>query len=125
MTLEHDFDQHCEILPNFKYLKLNCNNLYIINSLPNSIVELELDRRFNLKMDNLPTSIKKLVINKYSNYDQDLNCLPDYIEELQLNSDYKKRILKIPSKLKKIICHNDYPYKDDFVKCDYVQTYRL
>ncbi len=74
-------------------------------------------------MDNLPTSIKKLVINKFSIYDADLNCLPDSIEELHLNFHYKKRILKIPSNLKKLVCDENYPYKDDFVMCN-VQTYR-
>ena len=68
-------------------------------------------------MDNLPTSIKKLIICPNSNYNMDLNCLPDFIEELHLNVNYKKRILHIPSNLKKLICHKDYPYKDDFAMC--------
>ena len=68
-------------------------------------------------MNNLPTSIKKLVINEHSNYDKDLNCLPYYIEELQLNKSYNKRILKIPQNLKKIICHKNYLYKNDFIAC--------
>ncbi len=50
-------------------------------------------------MDNLPTSIKKLVIKKYSNYNMDLNCLPNLIKELHLNYKYKKHILHIPSNI--------------------------
>ncbi len=70
---------------------------------------------FNLQMNDLPTSIKKLVIHKCSNFAANLNCLPDSIEELHLNYKYKKRILKIPLNLKKLICSENYPYINDFV----------
>ncbi len=123
LTLGWRYVQQYDIPSNIKYLKLNCNNSYIINSLPNSIVELKLGHRFNLQIDNLPTSIKKLVINKYSDYNADLNCLPDSIEELHLNKSYKKPILYIPSNLKKIICHKDYPHINNFRNCDKIETY--
>ncbi len=42
---DYKLSQQCNI-PNVKYLKLNCNNSYIIDSLPNSIVELGLERRY-------------------------------------------------------------------------------
>ncbi len=80
----------------------------------NSIVELKLGYDFNLKIDNLPTFIKKLVMHKNSNYNADLNCLPDCIEELYLNHAYKKRIMHIPRNLKKLVCHKDYLYQNDF-----------
>ena len=114
LTFGYKFNQQYNISPNIKYLKLNCNNVYIINSLPNSVAELELDEDFHLGLDNLPTSIKILRINKKSYYNVDLNCLPDFIEELHLNFNYKKRILYIPSNLKKIVCYKDYPYINDF-----------
>ncbi len=117
LTLGYCYDKQCSIPSNIKYLNLNCNNQYIIDSLPNSIVELELDYHFNLQMDNLPTSIKKLVIINISHYNKDLNCLPNFIEELYLNRHYKKRVTNIPSNLKKLSCHMNYPYKDDFRMC--------
>ena len=142
LKLGYKFDKEYKISLNIKYLELNCNNQCIIDSLPNSIVELKLGYSFNLQMDNLPTSIKKLVfyknckcdltysylcaeellLNGNGGYSMDLNCLPDFIEELQLNKTYTKRILKIPLNLKKLICHKDYAYKDDFVMCK-VETY--
>ncbi len=118
LTFGYFFNQQCNIPPNIKYLKLNCNNIYIINSLPNSVTELELDYNFNLEMNNLPTSIKKLAIGKDSYYNMDLNCLPDFMEELHLNLHYKKRILNIPKNLKKIVCHRNYPYINDFAIYD-------
>ncbi len=121
LTLNSEFEKNYDIPLGVKYLQLNCNNSYIIDSLPNSIIELELGYTFNLEMNNLPTSIKKLVICKYSDYNMDLNCLPDFVEELQLNDSYKKRILNIPSNLKKLICDKNYKYKDDFAMC-IVQT---
>ena len=117
LGLGQNFKQQITFHPNIKYLKLNCNNQYIIDFLPNSIVELELGYDFNLQMDNLPTSIKKIIIDKGSSYNKDLNCLPDFVEELHLNRYYKKRILNIPSNLKKIICSTKYPYKNDFTMC--------
>ena len=118
LTLGYCFDKQCSIQSNVKYLNLNCNNQYIIDSLPDSIVKLELDYHFNLQMDNLPTSIKKLIIiDVNSDYNKDLNCLPNFIEELQLNRYYKKRITNIPPNLKKLSCHMNYPYKDDFKMC--------
>ena len=112
------FRQQSSIPPNVKYLKLDCDNPYIIDSLPNHVIELEINRNFSLEMNNLPTSIKKIVINKKSHYNTDLNCLPDFVEELHLNSYYRKRILNIPSNLKKLKCDKYYPYKDDFAMID-------
>ena len=123
--LFHDagiFNQNYDIPPNIKYLTLNCNNQYVIEHLPNSIVELELGYGFNLEMNNLPTSIKKLVISKYSDYNIKLNCLPNFIEELHLNRHYPHPILNIPTNLKKLICMANYPYINDFKIFD-VKTY--
>ncbi len=92
LKLGYRFNQQYELYSNIKYLNLDCNNSYIIDSLPNSIVELELNYSFNLQMDNLPTLIKKIIICHCGSYDADLNCLPVFVEELQLNKNYKKRI---------------------------------
>ncbi len=54
------------------------------------MADVKSNMNFNLQIDNLPTLIKKLVINKRSYYNLDLNFLPDYVEELQLNRFYKK-----------------------------------
>ena len=124
LTLGLEFEQQYDIPSNIKYLKLNSNNQYIINYLPNSIAELELElgEYFDLQIENLPTSIKKLIIDKKSVYNLDLNCLPDFIEELHLNRFYKKRISRIPSNLKKLICDKKYPHKNDFRMC-IIETY--
>ena len=127
LTLGGNFNQQITFNPNIKYLKLHCDNQQLIDTLPNSITTLELglgDYSFGLKsqVNNLPTSIKKLVFDIHSLYEQDLNCLPDYIEELQLNMYYRQRILNIPSNLKKLICYELYPHKDDFSMCE-VETY--
>ncbi len=66
-----------------KYLKL-INNLKLIDNLPDSIEELEIDSRLQLELINLPSSIKKLKLNcKNIN----LIILPKSIEYLKI---YKK-----------------------------------
>ena len=95
-------------------MKLNCNNQNIIDYLHNNIEELELGYRFNLELNNLPTSIKKIIFLN-SNYNAELNNLPNSIEYIQLPFRYDKKILNIPTKLKVIKCSEDYKYINDFI----------
>jgi hypothetical protein len=96
------------------YLKFDSNNKNIIEHLPNSIEELELSLFFNLELNNLPNSIKKIKFSKSSKYNKELNCLPKFVESIQLPKYYDKRILNIPSRLKKIICSKNYKFINDF-----------
>jgi hypothetical protein len=88
------------------YLKINSNNKNLIDYLPESIEELVLDYNFDLELNDLPQSIKKISFN-YSNYNKELNCLPSNIE---LPLFYNKEIVKYPNKLKTIKCFNEYKY---------------
>ena len=82
----------------------------------NNIEELTLGHYFNLELDNLPSSIKKIII--YNNgYDKELNNLPISVEYIGLPLDYKKKILKIPKSLKEIKCNENYEFIDDFSNC--------
>ena len=88
-----------------------------------SIKEIELEINFNLELDNLPSSIKKIKFNEYSHYDdKELNCLPIGLEILQLPFKYNLSIQNIPSGLKKLICSKDYLFINDFVNIE-VETY--
>ena len=109
-----NFNQKVDLSFNIKYLKLNCNNLYLIDYLPNSIEELELDYHFDLELNNLPSSIKKISFHINSKYNKELNCLPNFIELLQLPQYYDKKIFKIPQELKKLICYKKYIYINDY-----------
>jgi len=80
---------------------LNCNNISIIEHLPDTIQELELSKRFNLELDNLPSSIKKIIFDKYSPYNKKLNCLPNGLTILKLPTHYKHRIQNIPGGINK------------------------
>ena len=104
-----NFNQNLNIPFNIKYLKLNCNNQNIIDYLHNNIEELELDLDFNLELNNLPTSIKKILFLN-SDYNWELNNLPNSIEYIELPYYYKKKILNIPTKLKVIKCSKKYKY---------------
>jgi hypothetical protein len=84
-----------------KYLKLDCNNKKIIDYLPDSIEELILGKSFNLELNNLPSSIKKIVFEN-AHYTHQLNCLPNNIESIVLSNDCRFKMNKIPSRLKKI-----------------------
>ena len=95
-------------LPNIEYLKLNCDNVHLIENLPNSLVELELAMHFNLELNNLPSNLKKIIICSKSQFNRELNNLSNSIEEIILNNSYNKQIKNIPQNLKKITCYKKY-----------------
>ena len=97
-----------------KYLKLDCNNFHIIAQLSSNIEVLELDYYFNLELNDLPTSLKKIIFNKDSGYNKELNCLPKFVEQIQLPENYDKQIKNLPSKLNKVICLPQYKYIENF-----------
>jgi hypothetical protein len=113
LTLGHEFNEKLDIPYNIKSIKLNCNNQYIINNLPDSIEELELDYMFNLELNDLLSSIKKIIFYKHSKYNKPLNNLPKAVELLELPHKYNIPI-NIPQEFKKIICSKDYKFIDDF-----------
>ena len=47
LTLGYNFNLLIEIPPNIKILKLDCNNIHLIDNLPNSIYELHFLENFN------------------------------------------------------------------------------
>ena len=114
LTFGWHFNQKVDLPFSVKYLKLNCNNQYLIDNLSNNIEELELDYNFNLELNNLPSSIKKILFYKNSEYNKELNCLPNFVETIKLPINYNKKISKIPSGLKKLICHISYKYINDY-----------
>jgi hypothetical protein len=75
---------------------------------------------FNLDLNNLPNSIKKIII-KNENYNKELNCLPESIEYLELPYNYNKQIKKFPLNLRTIKCNSNYKFIDDF--CNYEIIY--
>ena len=107
-----------------KYLKLDCNNSYIIAQLSSNIEVLELDKEFNLELNDLPNLLKKIIFHEESDYDKELNCLPKFVEQIQLPYNYNKQIKNLPQKLKKVICSTQYKYIEDFNNLE-VQTYTV
>ena len=81
-----------------------------------------MDRNFNLKLNDLPTSIKKIIFHINSEYNKELNCLPKFVEQIQLPKNYNKQIKNLPSKLNKVICSNQYKYIEDFNNLE-IETY--
>ena len=110
------------VLPNIKYIRLNCNNVNFMEFLPNSVEELVLENEFNLELNNLPNSVKKISFYG-NNYDKEINCLPEFIEYIRLNKSYEKQIKKFPLNLKIIECYEKYKYIDDFKDKYNVITY--
>ena len=94
LTLGYEFKQKLEIPFNIRILNLECNNQYIINNLPDSIEELELGIWFNLKLDNLPSSMRIIRI-KNVKYNWELNNLPKFLKKLILPKEYIKEIENI------------------------------
>ena len=120
LTIDYNFNKKVNLPHNIKYLNLRCNNQYIIDYLPDGIEELEFGMNFTLELNNLPSTIKKIVFPICCRYNKELNCLPNFVELIQLPRYYDKKILKIPKELKKIICHENYKFIKDF---DNVETY--
>jgi len=54
LTLGYNFNQDLIIPLNIKKLRLGCNNINLIENLPNSIEELIIDQYFDLELNNLP-----------------------------------------------------------------------
>ena len=120
LTLGEKFNQPINITFNIKHLYLHTNNQNVLDNLPDYIEELnfscdfDLDLVKNVKLNNLPNSIKKIIFNKYSKFNGELNCLPKFVESIQLPKLYDKKIINLPVKLKKIICHENYKYAKDY-----------
>ena len=93
-----NFEKKINIPLNVKYLKTSYVENYLMDNLSNNIEELTIYNNNNKNIDNLPNSIKKIII---SNSYTDLNNLPNSIEELILFKNVVK-INKIPKNLKKI-----------------------
>ena len=110
-------------MPNIKYIKLDYDNINIIENLPNSVEEIIFGYDFHLELQNLPNSIKKISFTKNSRYDKELNCLPEFVEYLELGKNYDKKISKFPLNLKTIKCYIYYKYIDDFKDNYNVITY--
>lgn len=114
LTLRFDSVQHVELPLNIKYLSVNSNNQHLIDSLSNNIKHLDLDEKFNLELNNLPTSIERLTIKPFSIYNKPLNNLPMNLQYLQLNHDYNCKIENIPKNLNELVCSKNYKYIGDF-----------
>jgi len=62
LELSYNFNQKDDIPFNIISIKLNCNNRYYINNLPNNIEKIVSCMYFNLELNNLQSSIKKTSI---------------------------------------------------------------
>jgi hypothetical protein len=112
LTFGWKFNQQVNLPFNLKYL--NCDNQYIVDNLPNGIETLEFNFIKNLKLNNLPTGIKKILF--YDCYlNNELNCLPKSIQYIKLNKLYNKKISNIPIELKTIECDKGYKFINDFI----------
>lgn len=85
---------------NLIYFKINSNNKYLIKNLPNGIEELELGNNFNLDINDLPSSIKKIKFYQTGLYDKELNNLPNFLEYLELLNIQTKYIIFLQIKKK-------------------------
>jgi len=93
LTLGENFNQHINIPGWIKKLVLNCDSQSIIDYLLSSIVELIFGLNFNLELNDLPSSIKKIII-KNPDYDKKLNNLPNQIETLEISKYCEKLIVR-------------------------------
>ena len=112
LTIGKKFNKNLIIPLSVKSLVLyGCYNQFIIDNLHNNIEELSIiNCRCEYDLNNLPNSLKKLIIKDYL---YDLNNLPNSIEYLEFNMNLV-RIQKKPKNLKTIKCKYYYEYIDEF-----------
>jgi hypothetical protein len=60
LTFGEEFNQKVELPNSIKYLNLNSNNKSVIDCLPDNLEELVLGHYFNLELNDLKSSIKKI-----------------------------------------------------------------
>ena len=70
-------------MSNIKIICIDCNNINLIENLPNNIDELILNYNFNLKLNNLPNSIKIIRFDNKTYYQKNLNNLPKLLELIE------------------------------------------
>ena len=95
LTFGWSFYQKINLPWNVSHLIINSSNKHLIENLHDGIIVLELHSCFNLELNNLPQSIKKLIIYR-DTYNYELNCLPNNIEYLRLPECYDKPIKNYP-----------------------------
>ena len=62
LTFDFEFNQQVNLPFNVKYLNIDCDNVNIIDYLPDSVEELVFGSDFNLESNDLPSSIKNLLL---------------------------------------------------------------
>jgi len=62
LTFGSHFNQQVNLPFRVQFLEVRCNNINIIDYLPDSVEELVLGSYFNLELNNLPSSIKNLLL---------------------------------------------------------------
>ena len=93
LTLGYEFNQRINIPDWIKKITLHSNTQHFIDFLPSNIEELVLCHHFDLELDDLPSSIKKIkILNEH--YNKKLNNLPTKIELLEISYRYKVPIEK-------------------------------
>lgn len=86
LTLGYYFARRIN-LPNIKYLNINCNNLRLIEKLPNSLEKIIIGDKFNLQLNDLPNSVKYIELNK--NYDKPIGIIPANLKLIKCVHNYK------------------------------------
>ena len=108
---EYDYSQDTlviELMKKYKKVVLGDAFNKSIDFLPDGITHLQLGRRFNKPIMNLPTTLKNLIIAAneiaYCDFNQSLDYLPEGLESLtiRLNQVFRLPINNLPSGLKNL-----------------------
>lgn len=132
-----------ELLKQYKKVIFDNNFNSRIDWMPEGITDLQLGMNFNQPLNNLPSTIKRIVIRKnndvgYTKFNQPIDYLPPGLEELYIhfNQEFNHPLYNLPTGLKKLFL-NAFTYKQPInnlsdsieeitiKQFDYENTYKL
>jgi hypothetical protein len=110
IVLHYDFNDSIDFLKNITsltHIKLGDRFNIPVDNLPSSLKVLEFGSKFNQPIDRLPSSIIKIYMPENCMFDQPLCNLPTSLQRLELGIYSKHEIVNLPPTLKYLTIHEN------------------
>lgn len=81
-------------------------SLYTVNNLPDSLIKIQFDNRFNNTVNNLPQKIEILIFG--FDFNKEIDKLPEILNYLEFGFRFNNEIKEYPKTLKTLIFGSSY-----------------